>query len=74
MAGSMKFVKFSQMNGIVCYGEALAKIMWDGTPATLIRYWARSDEEPPRRPYILVETERLSPLDSLPDKFKPVSW
>jgi hypothetical protein len=70
----MKFVKFSQMNGIVCYGEVLAEVMWDETPATFIRYWARPDEDPPRRPYTLVETERVSLLESLPDKFKPVSW
>ena len=63
------YVKFSQFNGIVCYGELLNTVMRDGIETALIRYWYDPSGDPPRRPYTLIEVDRLEWLLSLPKQF-----
>ena len=73
------FVKFSQSNGIVCYGDVLALATWrdvrhDGTfiaetEVALVRYVWDPDGDPPRRPYRLVSRGRLEVVDKLPDNW-----
>ena len=68
----MKYVKFSQSNGIVCYGEVLKEVTWDDgvkSQLCLIRYWYDPDSDPPRRPYVLIHKDRLHPLTTLPENF-----
>jgi hypothetical protein len=53
------FVEFSQWNGIVCHGEVMALVDWDGVKAALVRYYWDPEGEPPRRFYRLVSIEQI---------------
>lgn len=65
-----QFVYWSQMNGIVCYGEVLAVVSWDEpNDSLLVRYWYDPADDPPRRSYTLIEKSVAHPI-GLPRGFK----
>ena len=55
---SSYFVEFSQQNGIVCHGEVLAEVPWDGEQMYLLRYWQDPEGDAPRKPYTLEPVSR----------------